>query len=79
MYCNACSINVETLTESNKLKIHISTCRDIIKECNDTWNLAYSLHHIFNMYQIFSKVLRSHVEGVAKIEVAYTVEGPDTI
>ncbi len=63
MYCNVCSPNVATMMENNKLKIHIFTCRDIIKSCNDTWNLAYTLTHVFNIYQIFNKVLKGHIAG----------------
>ena len=63
---------------TNKLKIHISTCREIVKECNDAWNLAYTLIHITNSYRIFSKAMRLHLENKV-VDIEYESHGPNTV
>lgn len=78
MYCNICSANASKYIYNKKLRIHLSTCREVVKECNDAWNLAYTFIHIANSYRVFSQALRLHLKG-EKVDIKYEHSGPDTV
>ena len=65
MFCNACSAQADRLVDpvTKKLRIHISTCREVVKECNSTWNLVYTFTHISNSYFYLSSALRLSLSG----------------
>lgn len=78
MYCDICSAEAPRFMQNNKLRIHISTCREVVKECNDAWNLAYTLVHITNSYRVFAKALRLFTANQT-VDIKYEHTGPDTV
>lgn len=80
MYCNACSAEASKLIdpESKKLRIHISSCKEIVKGCINTWNLIYSITHIANSYYYLSSALRHFTED-KEMNIPVDPEIPETI
>ena len=80
MFCNACSAQADRLVDPllKKLRIHISTCREVVKECNSTWNLIYTITHISNSYYYLSSALRMSLTGQS-VDFPTDLNLPETI
>lgn len=80
MFCNACSAQADRLVDatSKKLRIHISTCQEVVKECNNAWNMIYTITHISNSYFYLSSALRISLTGNV-VDFPVDLDLPETI
>lgn len=79
MFCFSCSARVKDLMDGNRLKIHVSTCRTVVKSCIGPWTFVYNMMHIAKAYTLFSEVKRKvGTPEAAKIKIRKDTMGPDT-
>lgn len=60
MFCYSCSGRASQLLFDNKLRIHVSTCRNLVKKCIGTWTYVYNIMHMAKAFTLFNEVKRKY-------------------